>query len=323
MSAIPKFPAEPLKIRGGRFQVCQPLGIRDLDRLRADIAANGVIVPIVITEEGWIVDGHHRWQIASELGITSSVVLDVRHYGSDAEAEADAIRLNELRRHMSKQERNQMVMKLRASGATQQQTAHVLGVAQKTISNIEGERRQDSKTTSLASEPARRPEASRERQNQVLSFANEGLSHAEIAAKLGISKEAVRQRVKRSPSPEPPKKTAREIVAELADSGQTSEQISASAGVTAQTVRTYARDAGIVITADKVLAGSSKTINSGESMDRAVQQVADSLYGFRFINIDNLDPGRADEWCCSLRETANQIRTLIRQIDKLKKGQQQ
>ena len=56
-------------------------------------------------------------------------------------------------------------------------------------------------------------------------------------------------------------------------------------------------------------------------MTRTVQAVADALYPLTFIDIAGLDPDRADEWSRSLAESANQLRTLIRQIKQLAKEQ--
>jgi ParB-like chromosome segregation protein Spo0J len=79
------------------FQVLPALDPVALSALREDIIQHGIQVPIVSTESGQIVDGHHRAQIADELGIDCPAVtvkLD------DREATEAALRLNLLRRHM-------------------------------------------------------------------------------------------------------------------------------------------------------------------------------------------------------------------------------
>ncbi len=79
------------------FQVMPTLDAEALAALRADIGAHGVQVPIVETADGRIVDGHHRWAIAEELGIDCPVLtIDV----DDWEGIETALRLNLLRRHM-------------------------------------------------------------------------------------------------------------------------------------------------------------------------------------------------------------------------------
>ena len=39
--------------------------------LREDISQRGIQVPVIVTEDGTIIDGHHRFRIAKELGIDS------------------------------------------------------------------------------------------------------------------------------------------------------------------------------------------------------------------------------------------------------------
>jgi hypothetical protein len=51
------------------YQKMPPLSEEILAALKADIAENGVRTPVDIDEKGNILDGHHRVQIAQELGI--------------------------------------------------------------------------------------------------------------------------------------------------------------------------------------------------------------------------------------------------------------
>ena len=79
------------------FQVMAPLDDDARAALRADIGAHGVQVPVVRTADGRIIDGHHRAEIAAELGIACpSLTVDV----DDQAATEMALRLNILRRHM-------------------------------------------------------------------------------------------------------------------------------------------------------------------------------------------------------------------------------
>ena len=52
-----------------RYQVMPGLSPEEYATLKADIAANGVRIPIDVDEEGNILDGFHRKQICDELGI--------------------------------------------------------------------------------------------------------------------------------------------------------------------------------------------------------------------------------------------------------------
>lgn len=51
------------------YQLLPPLADDDLAALRDSIAAEGVLVPIVVDENGDVLDGHTRAAIAAELGI--------------------------------------------------------------------------------------------------------------------------------------------------------------------------------------------------------------------------------------------------------------
>jgi len=80
-----------------RFQVLDALDPEALGALRADIAAHGVQIPIVVTTAGEVVDGHNRLAIAEELGLDCpSITVDL----DDQAATEAALRLNLLRRHM-------------------------------------------------------------------------------------------------------------------------------------------------------------------------------------------------------------------------------
>ena len=71
----------------------------EYEALRADIARRGVVVPIVVDQNGEIIDGHTRAQIAAELGISCPQV--VQALGSSEERNLLAIVLNVYRRQLS------------------------------------------------------------------------------------------------------------------------------------------------------------------------------------------------------------------------------
>lgn len=57
-------------------QLLPPLGEQEFAELKTSIAEHGVRVPVLINTDGVIVDGHHRIQIADELGIYCPYELD-------------------------------------------------------------------------------------------------------------------------------------------------------------------------------------------------------------------------------------------------------
>lgn len=75
------------------FQPMPDLPAEDLEALRANIAANGIVVPVLLDQHGRIIDGHHRVRIARELGI--DFPTEVREV-DDEEAMDLAFELDEL-----------------------------------------------------------------------------------------------------------------------------------------------------------------------------------------------------------------------------------
>jgi len=80
--------------------------------LRASIVRFGVIVPVVKDQNGEIVDGHHRSRIAAELHVDYKVDRVV--VADDAEAREMARTLNSDRRHLSEDQRKEVVALLAA-----------------------------------------------------------------------------------------------------------------------------------------------------------------------------------------------------------------
>jgi ParB-like chromosome segregation protein Spo0J len=91
-------------------EIIQPmpeLTSEELDSLRTDIAANGVLVPVVKDQHGRIIDGNHRATIATELGIDYPVT--VIQVADDLDAWDKAVSLNCARRHLNREQRRDLV----------------------------------------------------------------------------------------------------------------------------------------------------------------------------------------------------------------------
>lgn len=103
------------------------------EALRADIAENGVRVPIEVDEDGHILDGHHRKAIADELGVDCPQrVIDGL---SEDQKQEWSRRVNLRRRHITPDQRQELAVRwYRDEGWTQQRIADELGVGQNTIS---------------------------------------------------------------------------------------------------------------------------------------------------------------------------------------------
>jgi len=86
---------------------------KEMDDLRKDIEANGVVVPILVNKKrDTIIDGRNRWAIATELGIQTDVPYDM-FQGTDDEIPSEILRLNVFRRHLTDDQRTAAIVKVR------------------------------------------------------------------------------------------------------------------------------------------------------------------------------------------------------------------
>lgn len=100
---IPEVPGQSKTVRTDLLEP-NPWNINEMDaetrlRERNSIRRFGFVVPIIVRPLGkrfQIIDGQHRWEIATELGIESVPIHDIGPI-SDFEAEQLTIILNELR----------------------------------------------------------------------------------------------------------------------------------------------------------------------------------------------------------------------------------
>lgn len=82
------------------FQFMPPLLPSEYLALTESIKTHGVQVPVIVDENGAIIDGHHRDQIAAELGIDCP--REVRAGLDDSTKRTLAISLNKDRRHLTR-----------------------------------------------------------------------------------------------------------------------------------------------------------------------------------------------------------------------------
>jgi len=81
------------------YQLLPDLPADDYQRLKDDIAARGLMVPIEVDEHGQILDGHHRKKACDELGVPIRTV--VRSGLLEHEKRLHAVALNMNRRHLT------------------------------------------------------------------------------------------------------------------------------------------------------------------------------------------------------------------------------
>lgn len=137
-----------------KYQVCEPLTNSEYADLKASIAEHGVLVPVEVDEQGNILDGHHRvraWQELRDEGLDLPKYARLVRGGMSEEAKFDhALRLNDIRRHMSKEARErtrqrveeqrervrQQVIELRQHGNSYRQIADEVGISHVRVREI-------------------------------------------------------------------------------------------------------------------------------------------------------------------------------------------
>lgn len=115
-----------------QYQLFPELTPDEYTALKADIAERGVLVPIEIDESGAILDGHHRvkaWQELKREGVKVGDYPRIIRAGMSEEQKRNHVRaLNMLRRHLSKEERDEQMRQMRADGATLKEVSLAAGV---------------------------------------------------------------------------------------------------------------------------------------------------------------------------------------------------
>lgn len=80
-------------------------------------------------EQGNVLDGHHRLKAAKELGLKDEAIPKVVRKGLSEEAKLEhVLRLNLLRRHLSREQKRSLAVQLCQQGSTLERIAAVLGV---------------------------------------------------------------------------------------------------------------------------------------------------------------------------------------------------
>jgi len=87
-----------LKINEEYARLVPPLPKPDYEELKESIEKDGLYYPITINEKGEILDGHHRFQICSELGIEPET--DIKKFDNLKNEKKFVIKSNFNRRHL-------------------------------------------------------------------------------------------------------------------------------------------------------------------------------------------------------------------------------
>ena len=133
------------------FQFMPPLLPSEYAALTASIKAHGVQVPVLVDEFGAIIDGHHRDQIAVELGIDCP--REVRAGLTDAEKRTLAVTLNRDRRHLTRSQIQALIAESIKADPELSDRAHAqrVGVHHSTVGKVR------SQVANLATRPSPDP----------------------------------------------------------------------------------------------------------------------------------------------------------------------
>lgn len=142
-----------------------PLSADEYDELRASIEKIGVTVPVIVDDDGNVIDGHHRVTIAQELGVQYPTRV-VSGLSEDEKIEQSVI-LNIARRQLTREQRRSIIAEQlkRHPEKSNREHARQLGVDDKTVGSVRNvleERAEiphvETRTDSLGREqPAYRP----------------------------------------------------------------------------------------------------------------------------------------------------------------------
>ena len=112
----------------GLYQVMPALEPEQYQQLKNDIAERGVQVPVEYDETGNILDGYHRVQACTELGIKDWPRI-IRVGLSEDDKRKHAYSVNLTRRHIGKEQWRELWAKMRAGGMTLQAIADASGAS--------------------------------------------------------------------------------------------------------------------------------------------------------------------------------------------------
>lgn len=166
-----------------------PLSTAEKQVLEQDIKKNGVLCPIIVDEEGTILDGHHRFEI--EPNAPTMVVSGL----SREEKLAYTIKANLARRNLSLQQKSDVEKKQReiavgllASGWTQKKVGEALGVARRTVGDWVSATNGGSATTCV---PDARVKIGAEHHPVIMQRLEQGETQEQVAADYQVTRQQI------------------------------------------------------------------------------------------------------------------------------------
>ena len=342
----------------GEVPALQVMPVLDADvraALRDSITRFGVLVPIAVTPEGQIIDGHNRWDIAQELGVPCE--QKVYPVSTPEQALELAETLNMDRRHLDRDTRATLAVSLREQGHSLRAIAGALGVHHSTVSedlSAEDVPLSDDPTVGTDDEPpvgtivpepqrvvgldgrsqpaTRRGPWSPDELLQLLDRIDAGEKHDDLAAEHGMSRANLRNlltRARKLRKGEAPmdkvNRVSEEIrcqqITDAAAEGLSSHQIAAKLGIGFEQVRNIVNRNRLDIPADAVV-GRSRKIDSARIADETAGTLEGVAASLRLIDTTELDPAHCADWATSISESLkvltrfrNQLKEMARESE--------
>lgn len=182
------------KLKTPYADLLPPLKTSEREALAADIKVNGVIHPVVIDEDGNILDGHHRYAI--DCNAPTRIVEGL----SEEEKQAYTIRANLARRNLSLEQtkavekrQREIAKRLRESDAkrwTQKAVGALLGVSQQTVASWFSSNTTDGNATKTPT-PDARVKLNTAAKEVVVARLEAGETQQQIAADFGVCQKTV------------------------------------------------------------------------------------------------------------------------------------
>lgn len=117
------------------YQLFPPMIESEYEEMKADISARGVMVPVEYDESGNILDGHHRVKACQELGIREWPSV-IRLGLSERDKRNHIRKLNLARRHLTGEQRDKVLLDMRADGMSERQIAEETRIPKSTVHRI-------------------------------------------------------------------------------------------------------------------------------------------------------------------------------------------
>jgi site-specific DNA-methyltransferase (adenine-specific) len=178
--------------------VLPPLSTAEFQALASSIRAEGVGVPVLITEDDRLLDGKHR--LAIDPGAPRKVVPGSAGW-SDAECRAFVLRCNLERRNLSPSQRKEVHQQMKRTARdlrrqdprtfTQEKVAELLGVARSTVAGWFGTTNVEPVNGCDGHRPDARVTVPPTERGTILRRCREGEPQAQVAADYGVTQQAV------------------------------------------------------------------------------------------------------------------------------------